>query len=62
MFKNLNNTFYINKLYLTNIDPFLNQSIDNMQSFSIQKNKKKGFIIKNIIIKIKNKKRRGQRK
>ena len=60
--KDLNNTFYVNKLHLINVDLFLNQSVDNMQFLLIQKNKKERFIIENIMIKIKNKKRRKQKK
>ena len=56
--KNLNNTFYINKLHLTNIDFLLNQSVDDMQPSSIQENKKKIFIVENIMIEMKNKKRK----
>ena len=58
--KNLNNAFYINKLHLININLLLNQPVDNMQSPPIQKNRKKGFIIKNIIIEVKNKKKKDE--
>ena len=58
IFKDFNNAFYINKLHLANIDFFFNQSVDNTQSPLIQKNKKEGFIIKNIITKMKNKKKK----
>ena len=51
----LNNTFYINKLHLINNNPFLNQSIDNIQSSPIQKDGMKGYVMKNIMIKKKKK-------
>ena len=56
--KDFNNTFYVNKLYLTNTDPLLSQFMDNMQPLSIQKDEEERFVVKNIITEIKNKKRR----
>ena len=62
MSKGLNNAFYINKLCLINTNPFLSQFMDDIQLFSIQKNKKERFIIKDIITKIKNKKEKKWKK
>ena len=45
----LNNAFYINKLYLINNNPLLNQFINDTQPSPIQKNRIKEYIIKNII-------------
>ena len=56
--KDLNNTFHIDKLRLANTDSLPNQSENNTQPPLIQKNKKKGFIIKNIMAEVKNKKRK----
>ena len=60
--KDFNNTFHINKLYLININPLPNQFINDMQPSLIQKDRKKKFIIENIIIKLKNKKERKWKK
>ena len=54
-FSNLNNTFYINKLCLTNNNPLLNQFMNDTQPPPIQKNEMEGYIVKNIIIKKKRK-------
>ena len=58
MSKGLNNVFYINKLHLINANLFSNQPMDDTQPPPIQKDKKEGFMIKDIIIKIKNKKKK----
>ena len=58
IFKDFNNAFHVNKLYLANTDPLLNQSMDNTQSFSIQKNGEKEFVIKDIMAEMKNKKKK----
>ena len=60
--KNFNNIFHINKLHLTNTDFFPNQPRNNTQPPLIQENRKKGFIIKNIMAEMKNKKGRGWKK
>ena len=60
--KNLNNTFHVNKLRLTNTDPLLNQPGNNVQPPPIQKDKKKGFMIKDIITEVKNKKEKRWKK
>ena len=62
IFKNLNNVFHINKLYLINTDPLPNQPGDDVQSFSIQKDEEEGFMMENIMTEIKNKKRRRWKK
>ena len=49
MSKDLNNIFYINKLRLINTDPLLSQPINNTQFPPIQENKKKKFVVEDIM-------------
>ena len=62
MSKGFNNAFYVDKLYLININFFLNQSVDDVQFSLIQKNRKEKFVVEDIMAEIKNKKGRGWRK
>ena len=56
--KDFNDTFHVDKLCLANTDPLLNQPGNNAQPFPIQKDRKEGFIIKNIMAEVKNKKKK----
>ena len=49
IFKNINNSFYVDKLYLANNDSFSSQPINDLQPPSIQKDNIEKFIIKDII-------------
>ena len=60
--KGLNDVFYIDKLCLANIDFFLSQFGDDVQSFSIQEDGKERFVMKNIMTEMKNKKGRRWKK
>ena len=60
--KGFNNTFYVDKLYLANINSLPSQPKDDMQSPPIQKDKKEGFVVEDIMTEVKNKKRRGWKK
>ena len=60
--KDLNDTFHIDKLRLANADLLLSQPGDDVQSLPIQKDRKEGFVVEDIMAEVKNKKGRGWKK